>query len=178
MRYRGHGRISGARLLSSLFCQAEIENLRLPKIGYEEICRLDVAMNDVLRVRRFERRKNLNRKLQNAFGIERLARDALAECFALQQLHGDKRLAVGFIHLVDRANIGMIQRGGRASFAPKSLERLRVLFQILRQEFQRHSAAEFRVLSLVDHTHPAAAQLAEDSVMRNCFTGHSIRLGR
>ncbi len=178
VRHRRHGRISGTRLVTSLFCQAEVENLRLPEIGYEKIRRLDVAMHHPLGVGSFEGGKNLYRKLQNTFGIERLARDPLAQRFSFQQLHGDERLAVGFIHLVDRANVGMIQCGSRASLAPKSLERLRLLFQFLRKKFQRHAAAELCVLGLVNDTHPTAAQLVKDAVMRNGFSGHLIRLGR
>jgi hypothetical protein len=177
--YRGDGGIGGLRLSRFLLRQAEVQNLRLSQVRHKQIRRLDIPMHHALCVRSFERRKNLNRKLQQCFGIERrLACDPLAQRLALQQLHGYERLAVGLVHFVNRADVGVIQRRGRASFATKSLERLRLLFQFLRKEFQRHAAAEFRVLGLVDDAHPAAAQFAEDTVMRNGFSGHWARLGR
>ena len=63
----------------------------------------------------------------------------------------------------------MVQRGGRARFAPKSFQRLRIVRKFFRQEFQRHKPAEFRILGLVHHTHPAAAKLLGDTVMRKWF---------
>jgi hypothetical protein len=44
---------------------------------------------------------------------------------------------------------------------------LRIFGDIVRQEFQSDKAAEFDVLSLVDHTHAAAAEFLDDPVMRD-----------
>ena len=40
--------------------QTEVENLRLTPIGNEDVRRLDVAMNDALRLCRIERPSNLD----------------------------------------------------------------------------------------------------------------------
>ena len=42
----------------------------------------------------------------------------------------------------------------------------------LSKKFQGDKASEFGVFSFVDHTHPAAAQLIEDAVVRNGLADH------
>ena len=68
---------------------------------------------------------------------------------------------------VDGADVGMVQGGGSASFAAEAFQRLLILRNFVRQEFQSHEAAEHGVLGLVHHTHPAAAELLDDAVVRN-----------
>jgi len=96
---------------------------------------------------------------------------------AVQVLHGDKALAFVLAHFVDGADVGVIQRGGRAGFAAETLEGDRVLGHVLRQELEGHKAAEFRVLSLVDHTHAAAADLVDDFVAGKGLADHVPRPG-
>ena len=45
--------------------------------------------------------------------------------------------------------------------------------RIVGDEFKSNEAPELDVLGLVDHTHPAATQLLNDSVVRNGLTNHS-----
>ena len=47
------------------------------------------------------------------------ALDAMLQGLAVEELHGDEGLAVGLTDIVDGADIGMIERGGRLSFALK-----------------------------------------------------------
>src|SRR5438552_3604090 len=61
----------------------------------------------------------------------------------------------------------MIQGGGSPRFPAEALQRRRIASQIVGQELQSDAAAEQHVFRLVDHTHPAAAQLAKQAVMRN-----------
>src|SRR5437899_2929020 len=67
----------------------------------------------------------------------------------------------------------MIQRRCSLSFTSKAGERLRIASNILRQELQRDKAMQAGVLRLVDHTHPAAAQLLDDAVMRDGLADHA-----
>src|SRR5262249_31149012 len=41
-----------------------------------------------------------------------------------------------------------------------------------RQKLQSHKAAKFDVLGLVDHTHPAPAELVDDAVVGDGLTNH------
>jgi hypothetical protein len=49
--------------------------------------------------------------------------DALPQRLALQQLHYDEGLPFVFLHFVNGANIGVIQRGNGARFALETLQR-------------------------------------------------------
>ena len=69
----------------------------------------------------------------------------------------------------------MVQSGRRTRFPAEALQRLRVFGNIVRQELQSDKASEFGILGLVHHTHPTAAQLFEDAVMRDRL---SDKLGR
>jgi hypothetical protein len=62
--------------------------------------------------------------------------------------------------------------------AAKTFQRLRVVGQVLGQELQRDWPTEFSVLSLVHHTHPAAAEPFDDPVMGDGFANHGHWAGR
>ena len=72
-----------------------------------------------------------------------------------------------FADIVNRADVGVIQRGSGASFAAKALDGLRVLGNIVGQKFQGHAAAQARVLGLVNDAHATAAQFFQHGVVRN-----------
>jgi hypothetical protein len=56
----------------------------------------------------------------------------------------------------------------------KAFARLRVSCYVLRQELPGNEAAEFSVLGLVDHTHPAAAELLDNAVVRDGLPDHAV----
>ena len=84
-----------------------------------------------------------------------------------------KGLPVVLVDVVDRADVGVLERGGRAGLALEPLERLRVARQLLGQELQRDAAAELQVLGLVDDAHAAAAELREDPVVGDRLADHA-----
>ena len=106
-----------------------------------------------------------------------LPANAVLESLALEQLHGDKRTAFEFSNIVNRADVRMIERGCSARFAAESLDRLRILGNVVGKEFQRNVSAEARVLGFVDHAHASAAQFFQDAVVGNgaANNGGSIR---
>jgi hypothetical protein len=59
----------------------------------------------------------------------------------------------------------MIERGCSECFATESLDCLRILRNVVGKEFQRHTAAEARVLGLIDYAHAPAAQFFEHVVV-------------
>src|ERR1700723_4332991 len=79
-------------------------------------------------------------------------------------------------NIMNRANIRMIQSRSSPSLAPKSVQGKRIPRHLIRKEFQRHGPAQPPILSLIDHTHPPAAQLLEDAVMRNSPANHRSRI--
>ena len=61
----------------------------------------------------------------------------------------------------------MVQSRGGLSLAPETLQSLGILGDLVGQELQSDKAVEASVLGLVDHTHPAAAELLDDAVVRD-----------
>ena len=57
---------------------------------------------------RFQCVRNLGGEVKQRVEFERLTLDARPQRVTLQQLHGDERLALVFIDVVDGADIGMI----------------------------------------------------------------------
>ena len=88
---------------------------------------------------------------------------------ALQILHGDEGAAVLLADVVNRADVRVIQGGRGSGLALESIQRLRVASEFVGQELERDKAMEPRVLRLVDHAHPAAAQLS-----RRCGSGRGV----
>ena len=92
--------------------------------------------------------------------------------YAVQKLHGDERFPILLTDVKDHANIGMIQRGGSLRFALKAAEGLCISSYFFRQEFESDKTVETNVLSLVDDTHPAAAEFLNDAVVRDGLADH------
>src|ERR1700686_4448509 len=66
----------------------------------------------------------------------------------------------------------MIERGRGAGLALKSFAGSRIVLHLRRQEFQRDMAVQIEVFGFVDHTHPAAAQLLDDAIVRDGLADH------
>src|ERR1700704_1705516 len=86
---------------------------------------------------------------------------------AVEKLHHDEGLAFTLADFVDGTDVGMIQGRRGTSFSAEPFERLWVSGNIFRKELQGDEATKLRVLGLVDDTHPAAAQLLDDAVVRD-----------
>jgi hypothetical protein len=72
-----------------------------------------------------------------------------------------------FANFVNGADVGMVQSGSGPGFTAKTLERLRVVRDVVRQELKGDKAAQGGVLCPVDHTHPAPTKLLDDAVVRD-----------
>ena len=69
--------IGGSRFSAFEFRQTKIQNLGVSAIGDENVGRLDVTVDDALRVRGIKRVGDLHAQVQNFFQIERLAADQM-----------------------------------------------------------------------------------------------------
>ncbi len=79
-------------------------------LGDENIRRLDVAMDNSLRVRSVEGVGNFDGQIQQRFGVDGAAIDAVFQGLAFEELHDDEGLAVFLVNLVDGTDVGMVQR--------------------------------------------------------------------
>jgi hypothetical protein len=71
----------------------------------------------------------------------------------------------------------MVQRGGRLGFLDEPARAFRVRGQIGAQDLEGDEALEASVLGLVDHTHPAGAELRQDLVVTQDLSDHRV-IGR
>ena len=126
-------------------------------------------MHDAFAVRGVQRVRHLNRQIQQAIQFHRRPGDHVLQRAAIQEFHGDERFSIRLADVVNRADVGVIQRGSGLRFSLKARESLRVFRHIIGQEFQRNETVQPRVLSLVDDTHASAAEAFHNAVMRKCL---------
>jgi hypothetical protein len=91
--------------------------------------------------------------------------DDLFQPLALDQLHGVEADVSIPTHLEDRHDMGVVQPGRRLRLAAEPLLGLWVVDQMTGEDLQGHPAAQGHLLGLVDHPHPAPADLAQDPVV-------------
>jgi len=144
----------------------------VPAFGDKNVCRLDVAVNDAFLMRRVERIRDLNPQYQEYFCLQWPPRDSVLEGHTAQKLHSDECLPVLIVNFVDRANVGMIQRGRSFGFALEAAESLWVFGYVVGQEFKGNEAIQLNVLCLVHHTHTATTEPLDDAVMRDILADH------
>jgi len=180
MRERMHGRagngIAGMTDGRCQFGQTKIQDFGLAAFDKKDICRLDIAVNDSFGVRGIKAAGDLNANFQKLRDFDGLRRDAMLESLTLEEFHGDKGAAFEFADIVNGANVGMIQRRGRARFAAKSLDGLNVLRNVVRKELEGNTAAKAGVLGFVDHAHAAATEFFKDAVMRDSAPDNRDRI--
>src|SRR6266566_5804586 len=95
------------------FSQPEIENLGVSALGHEQVCRLDVAVNNSLRMRCIEGIGDFYSQLQQRFQLYRLCSNAMFQGYTIEKLHRDEGLSILVADIIDRANIRVVQ--GRCS---------------------------------------------------------------
>ena len=152
--------------------QPEVENLGVAALRHKNVGRLDVPMNDALRVRRLQCVGNVDGERQQRLGIHWTASHPVFQRQSVQKLHGDERLSVVLTNFVNRADVRVVQGRRRAGFPAEAFQRLRILREALRQKLQGDKAAQLGVFRLVDDTHATATELLDDAVVRNGLADH------
>ncbi len=101
--------------------QSEVQDLGLTALGYENICRFDIAMSDAFAVRGVERVGDVDGNIEKPCVRQGPPSDQVMERSALEQFHGDEVLSLKLVNLVNGADMGVVQGGRRASFALEPL---------------------------------------------------------
>ena len=103
------------------FGQTEVQDLGDAAFDNEDVCRLDVAVDDALLMRRFEGVRDVDGDFDHSIDGKRAFLNQLFQRPAIQELHGDEGTAAFFGDLINGADVGMIQRGSRTRFAPETV---------------------------------------------------------
>ena len=94
-------------------------------LGDKDVGGLDVAVDDPIGMRGIQCVGNLDRQVHKGFGVHRPIRNEMLQRHAIEKFHGDERLPVLLANVVNRADVGMIQRRCSLRFALKAGESLR-----------------------------------------------------
>ena len=156
------------RMVACLFDdlgQTEVHQLGLLVSSPHRICGLNVAMNDLLFMSVCEGFAHLHKHMQNA---RRRNRPATTKNFfqrsAFNVFHRDVEATGLFARIVDRHDIRVIELRGGLRFTHEVIDRLRILGQRLRKNFEGDDSVKQGVLNLVDDAHAAAAKFTNDLI--------------
>ena len=144
------------------FRQPEIEHLDDAVRRDLHVRRLQVAMDDALLVRRFERVDHLacNAKRRD----KRKPGPLLRERLAFDELEDQKSCGAGFLEAVDDRDIGVIQRRKDLGLALKARQSVWIGREQLGKHLDRDVAIQLRIARPVDLAHAAGAERRHDFV--------------
>ena len=94
----------------------------------------------------------------------RSLRQPFGQRFAFDQFEHQRLDTIGVLESVNRADVGMIQRGKHARFALKPRAPLSVARKHGGQNLDGDIAAEFGIARAIDLTHAASAEQREDPI--------------
>jgi hypothetical protein len=125
---------------------------------------LEIAVNDALLMRRFERVGNLPRNPDRLVDWDRPFDDAIGERHPVDQLQDERGGAACSLHAVDRSDVRKIQRSERPRLAIETRKTLGVHRNRVRKYFDRHLSPEVGVRGAIDLAHSTNANLVGDLV--------------
>src|SRR6185436_6293265 len=125
------------------FGDAEVEQFDLAVRSYLDVGRFEIAVNDLLRMRRFERVGDLYRKADGSANWKWTAGNQLCEIIAFDELHHQRASRSAFFQTVDVGDVGVIQRGQRACFSLEPRQPPRIGRKLIGQDLQGDVAPQF-----------------------------------
>jgi len=158
-----HIRYAGVRSVDLRARQAEVEQLHAVR-REKHVRGLQIAMNDRLRMERGESSEDTEGDRKGVRRAHRAVAQTVRQHFPFEQLHGDEQLTAVLADFVDLTDVGMVDAGGGARFAPEALA-CGLVAPDGRHCLERHRPLEALVARSVDDAHPAFAQLARDRIM-------------
>ena len=126
-------------------------------------------------VRRVEGVGDLRDNAGDLCDRQRTAGETRRERLAFAVRHDDERLAIRLVDLVDRADVGMIERTGGTGLADEPCRGLPRSRGVGGQELHRHAPLQLGVFGQIRRAHAAGADVAQDAVMGNCAADHVER---
>ncbi len=114
-------------------------------------------MNDSSTMGSLQRTGDLSSQLEHLLYRQRLAIHVLLERLAFEQLHDEELLPLVFSHVVNGADVRIVQRGCGVCFALEALLRIGISGETRRQNLDRDVSIETRVSGTVNFAHSAGA---------------------
>jgi len=145
--------------------QAEVCDPRPPPAVDHHVGRLQIAVEDALRVGRAQPRADLPGHLDGL--VPGQTADTLQQrrqILSVDVLHGEEVLAIDLGHVVDPADVGMRNLPGQPDLVEESFEAIAIRLERRRKELQRDGLAELEIVGTVDLAHSALPQEVDDPV--------------
>ncbi len=158
--------------------EAEVEDLDVAVGGDEEVRRLEVAVDDPAAVRRRQAAGDLHRVFDRLARRQRPVGHQLLQRLPLEQLLDQVRLPVVDAEVVDREDVGVVQRAGGARLVLEAAQALRVGGEHLGQHLDGDVAVQPPVARAIHLAHPAGSEGSGDLVGSDVspdFEGHGLR---
>ena len=144
--------------------EPEVQHLHSAITPHLDVRGLQIAVDDPLLVRGFERLGNLLRDRQCLVERDRAACDPLRQVVALDQLHDEGVNVTRLFESVNDGDVGMVQRRQGPGFTLEAREPLGVVRERLGQDLDRDIAVQRRITRLIHLAHAALADLCGDFV--------------
>ena len=133
-------------------------------------------MHDPERMRGADPGGDLRRDVERLPQRRRLRLQEMAQRVALDVFHRDERLTGGGLtERVDDADVGMVERGGRARFLLEAPRPRVVGAEVAGEDLDRDLASQLEVAGQINDAHAAGAELPADLVateLRSRGKGH------
>ena len=152
--------------------QPEIQHLHAAVARHHDVLRLQIAVDDPQRVRRRDPLGRLRGDIEQPAQRQRPAVDDGPEGFALHQLRDDVGLPVVLADIVDRDDVGMIERGERPGFLLEPLPAHGIARDVRRQDLDGDGPVQPLIARPPDFAHAAFAELIENFVAAQFAAGH------
>jgi hypothetical protein len=168
-RFGGGGRRSRGNRIRLQAGQAEIQQLHVTVVTHHHVVGLDVAMDDLRRMRDRQRFGDLARDCDHPRQRQCLCRER-PHRGPLDKLHRDVAIRADDAGFVNRHDVRMIERGGESGFAKQAIERRVVRDQRAANHLQCDVALELRILRTIHLAHTAGAKLRHDVIVAETGT--------
>jgi hypothetical protein len=152
--------------------QSEIKNLETSVSGQSKIGRLQIAMDDALRVRSSQTLRELQAEAYHFVRGHRARGQLLIQRISGDVFRDQKVSVIGGIEIMNGRNVGMVQPGERQRFLAESLAGSFVSQGSGWEDFYCNVTFQLLVVRKKDHSHPARADLLHDAVVAEIFPEH------
>jgi hypothetical protein len=133
--------------------EAEIENLQVALGCHDDVSTGQISMHDVSRVCVGDRLGDLQSESDHAWQGETVRWNQFRKRATRHVLHDDEHVAVVLADFMDRADVGMIQRGKYFRFALQGRETINVIGRSVQQNLECDIASEPGVVRDVHGAH-------------------------
>ncbi len=140
-------------------------------VGQENVCRLEVAMHDAMRVSGGESVGDRCGNLRRFSPRQPFAPKPVGQRFAAQQFHHRERDTVLGSEVMNGQDIRMREGSDRFRLLLEAAKRFRIMGDALRDDLDGHLTAQARVACAIDLAHPTRAERRDDLVGTEAIAG-------